>query len=145
MYKHILIATDGTDLSEKALHQGYALAKTLGAQITVVTATEPWEAIVVGEVAVVLPPEQYEDLASSHAATILQKAKELAEKDGVTPHTAQFQDRHPADAILEAAESKGCDLIVMASHGRRGLSRLVLGSQANEVVTRSKVPVLIIR
>lgn len=145
MYKHILIATDGTELSEKALHQGLVLAKALGAEATIITATEPWESVIVGEVAVVLPPEKYEEMATANAMSALKKAQELAEKDGVACRTLHVRDRHPAEAIIAAAKDKGCDLIVMASHGRRGLSRLVLGSKANEVVTHSSVPVLIVR
>lgn len=145
MYKHLLIATDGTELSEKALQQGFALAKALGAEVTVATATEPWDAVIVGEVAVVLPPEKYEETAEANAKAILNKAKDLAPKDGVTVHALHIKGQHPAEGIIEAAKSKNCDLIVMASHGRRGISRLVLGSEANEVVTHSSVPVLIIR
>jgi nucleotide-binding universal stress UspA family protein len=145
MYKHILIATDGTELSDKALHQGLALAKALGAEATVVTATEPWESVIVGEVAVVLPPEKFEEMASANAMGVLNKAKELAEKDGVACRTLHVRDRHPAEGILAAAQEKGCDLIVMGSHGRRGLSRMVLGSKANEVMTHSTIPVLIVR
>jgi nucleotide-binding universal stress UspA family protein len=145
MYKHILIATDGSELSDKALHQGLALAKALGAEATVVTATEPWESVIVGEVAVVLPPEKFEEMASANAQSVLNKAKELAEKDGVACRTLHVRDRHPAEGILAAAQEKGCDLIVMGSHGRRGLSRMVLGSKANEVMTHSTIPVLIVR
>ncbi len=145
MYKHILIATDGSELSDKAVHQGVAVAKALNAQVTIATATEPWESVIVGEVAMALPPEKYEETAAANAESVLKAATAIAEKDGLTPHALHINGRHPAEGIVEAAELRGCDLIVMASHGRRGLSRLVLGSQANEVVTHSKVPVLIIR
>jgi nucleotide-binding universal stress UspA family protein len=145
MYKHLLIATDGTELSEKALHHGLSLAKALGAKVSVATATDPWEAVVVGEVAVVLPPDKYAETAAANAADVLQKAKAVANKLGVAIETIHVSERHPAEGIIEAAKEKACDLIVMASHGRRGISRLILGSQANEVVTHSEVPVLIVR
>lgn len=145
MYKHILIATDGSALSEKAIHHGLAITKALGAEATIVTATEPWDAVIVGEVAMVLPPEKYEETATANAAKILSAAKVIADKASMAVHTLHIHDRHPAEGIVEAADLRGCDLIVMASHGRRGLSRLILGSEANEVVTHSKVPVLIIR
>ncbi len=145
MYKNILIATDGSELSGKAIRQGLALAKALGAQATIATATEPWEAVIVGEVAMVLPPDKYEESASANATNVLEAAKRIADKEGVPYSTLHMKDRHPAEGIIDAAKEKGCDLIVMASHGRRGLSRLVLGSEANEVVTHSTVPVLIIR
>ncbi|NJM34812.1 MAG: universal stress protein [Rhodomicrobium sp.] len=145
MYKHILIPTDGSELSEKAIHHGVALAKALGAEVTIATATEPWDAVIVGEVAVVLPPQQYEQTASKTAENILSAARRIAEKDGLACHALHIKDRHPAEGIVDAVKEKGCDLIVMASHGRRGFSRLILGSEANEVVTHSPVPVLIVR
>jgi nucleotide-binding universal stress UspA family protein len=145
MYKHILIATDGSELSEKALEQGLALAKPLGAKVTIATTTEPWDAVIVGEVAVVLPVERYEETADANARAILSRAQATASDAGVDAELHHVKDRHPAEGILEAAKSKGCDLIVMGSHGRRGFSRLVLGSETNEVITQSEVPVLVVR
>lgn len=145
MYKHILIATDGSDLSSKALEHGLALAKPLDAKVTVVTTTEPWDAVIVGEVAVVLPAESYEETATANARAILARAQAAASQAGVEVELHHAKDRHPADGILEAAKSKGCDLIVMGSHGRRGLSRLVLGSETSEVMTQSEIPVLVVR
>lgn len=145
MYKTILIATDGSELSEKAIHHGLALADKLQATAIVATVTEPWEAVIVGEVAMALPAEKYQYTAEANARSILDKAKALATKAGVPVETLHVQDRHPAEGILEAAKSKGCDLIVMASHGRRGFSRMVLGSETNEVITHGDLPVLVIR
>lgn len=145
MYKHILIATDGSDLSDKALNQGLALAKPLGAKVTIVTTTEPWDAVIVGEVAVVLPVEKYEETAAANAKSILDRAQVAADQAGVAVELQHVSDRHPAEGILEAAKAKGCDLIVMASHGRRGFSRMVLGSETNEVITHSEIPVLVVR
>lgn len=145
MYKNILIATDGSELSAKAIHQGLKLAKALGAQARVATATEPWEAVVVGEVAVVVTPQKYAETSAANAADVLAKAKAIAEEEGIPIQTLHVSERHPAEGIIEAATEHKCDLIVMASHGRRGLSRLLLGSQANEVVTHSTIPVLIVR
>ncbi|MGF1621272.1 MAG: universal stress protein [Rhodomicrobiaceae bacterium] len=145
MYKNILIATDGTELSEKAIKHGVGLAGAVNGEVTIVTVTEPWDAVIVGEVAMVVPPEKYDETAEANARSILSKAKDIADRAGVTVYTMHMKDRHAADGIIEAATERGADLIVMASHGRRGLSRLVLGSEANEVVTHSQVPVLIIR
>jgi nucleotide-binding universal stress UspA family protein len=145
MYKHLLIATDGSELAEKGVRQGLELAKALGADVTIATATEPWDAVLVGEVAVILPPEEYERTASSNAAKILSSAQEIAAELGVLCHALHIKDRRPAEGIIEATREKGCDLIVMTSHGRRGISRLVLGSQSNDVVTHSSVPVLVVR
>jgi nucleotide-binding universal stress UspA family protein len=145
MYKHILIATDGTDLANRGLRQGLRLAQALGSQATVITVTEPWEAVIVGEAAVVFPPAEYEKTSEANAAAILAVVKDIAAEIGVSCETLHVKNRQPAEGINETAKAKACDLIVMASHGRRGLSRLVLGSQANEVVTHSSVPVLVCR
>ncbi|MGD9804324.1 MAG: universal stress protein [Hyphomicrobiaceae bacterium] len=145
MYNHILIAVDGSDLAGKALSQGLSLAKALASQVTVVTVTEPWATQVSGEAAIAFPFEDYEKAMAASAAEILSKANATAAKAGVACSTVHVQERHPAEGILETAKAKSCDLIVMASHGRRGLSRLLLGSQTHSVVTHSTIPVLICR
>lgn len=145
MYKQILIATDGSELAGKAVEQGIALGKQIGAAVTIVTVTEPWTALMTGEAAIAFPVDEYEQAAAAEANAILSKAAEAASKAGVSVTTVHVKDRYPADGILETAKAKGCDLIVMASHGRRGITRLILGSQANQVVTHSSLPVLICR
>jgi nucleotide-binding universal stress UspA family protein len=144
MYKHLLIATDGSELAGKAVATGLQLAKALGAKATAVTVTEAWAAMVPGEGAFVFPVEEYEKAAARNAARILADVAAQAQKLGVpceTVHVTEF----PAEGIILTAKDKGCDLIVMASHGRRGLSRVLLGSQAVRVLTHSTVPVLICR
>jgi nucleotide-binding universal stress UspA family protein len=145
MYKHILIATDGSELAHKAVVQGFALAKVLGSKVTVVTVTEPWTAVVPGEMGMAFPVDEYEKGAAENAANILATVKREAGAAGVAVDTVHMADQYPADGIIATAKEKGCDLIVMASHGRRGLSRLLIGSQANQVVIHSEVPVLIVR
>ncbi len=145
MYKHILIATDGSELAHKAVVQGFALAKALGSKVTVVTVTEPWTAVVPGEMGMAFPVEDYEKGASDNARTILNTVKSEADKAGIPCETVHMSDQYPADGIIATTKEKGCDLIVMASHGRRGLSRLLIGSQANQVVVHSDVPVLVVR
>lgn len=145
MYKHLLIATDGSELAQKAVSHGLALAKAVQAQATVITVTEPWDVVVVPEAAIVLPPAGYEESVTAGAARTLAAADETARSLGAACATLHVRDRHPADGIVETAREKGCDLIVMASHGRRGLRRVILGSVANEVVTQSNIPVLICR
>jgi nucleotide-binding universal stress UspA family protein len=98
-----------------------------------------------GEVAVVYPVEEYEEAAAANARKILADVSAVAEKFGITCETVHVKDDFPAEGIVETANSRGCDLIVMASHGHRGMMRLVLGSQANRVVTHSTIPVLICR
>jgi nucleotide-binding universal stress UspA family protein len=145
MFKRLLIATDGSELAGKGVARGLALAKQLGAQAVVLTATEPWTAMTNGEgFAFDFPIEEYETAAAKHAQEILAKVREEGRQAGVECETVHVSD-FPAEAILATAKAKECDLIVMASHGRRGLSRLLLGSQATRVVTLSTIPVLVCR
>lgn len=143
MYKHILIATDGSELADKAVQTGLTIAKALGSQATVITVTEPWTAVAPGEIGMAFPVEDYEKGAADHAAGILEACKKKATEAGVACDVLHVKDRYPADGIIEAAKSKNADLIVMASHGRRGVARVLIGSQANRVVIHSTVPVLI--
>ena len=144
MYKHILIATDGSDLAGKAVVAGLDLARLIGAKVTAVKASEPWTAMSAGEVALAFPVEDYEKAAAEDAARILDAVKAAAKQQGVTCDTVHVND-FPAEAIIATAKERGCDLIVMSSHGRRGLARVLLGSQATSVLTQSTVPVLICR
>jgi nucleotide-binding universal stress UspA family protein len=144
MYKHILIATDGSDLARKALADGLELAKGVGARVTIVVVTEPWATDVPAQVMSQPFVQEFERAAADRAQAILESAAVAAKDAKVEFSTLHVRDRYPSEGILEAAKA-GCDLIVMASHGRRGVARFVLGSAANEVVTQSKVPVLVCR
>lgn len=148
MYKNILIATDGSDLAAKALANGLALAKSVGASTTVVTVIELWSAFEIaqggdGGLGEVIAACQ--KWAVDHANNVLSDAAEKARASGVPCETRSVSDRHPSDGILEVAKHAGCDLIIIGSHGRRGLDRLLLGSVATEVLTHSKIPALIVR
>jgi nucleotide-binding universal stress UspA family protein len=145
MYEHVLIATDGSELAQRATAQGLELAKVLGAKVTAVTVTEPWTSVVTGEMVLGFPYEEYEKSTAEDAATILSAVTEAAKKMDLACATLHAKDQFPAEGIVAAARDNGCDLIVMASHGRRGLARLLLGSQATKVLTLSSVPVLICR
>jgi len=145
MYKHILIATDGSELAAKAVAQGLAVAKALGATVTAMTVTEPWVAVAPGEVAMAFPVKEYDESVKANAARILSHVADEAKAMSVPCETLHVKDQFPAEGIIETASARNCDLIVMASHGRRGLMRLLLGSQANKVLTHSTVPVLICR
>jgi len=145
VYKHILIATDGSELAGKAVAAGFALARELDAQVTVVTVTEPWTAFVGGDATFAFPIEEYEKSADASATRILAGVNELARKAGITCTTVHGKDQYPSEGILQTASKNACDVIVMASHGRRGLGRLLLGSVAAKVLTHSTVPVLICR
>jgi nucleotide-binding universal stress UspA family protein len=145
MYKRILIATDGSDLGGKAVASGLELARQLKAKVTAVTATEPWSTMVTGEAAAfAFPIEEYERAAAENAARILSAVSAAAKKQDVACETVHVND-FPAEAIIATAKAKGCDLIVMSSHGRRGIVRVLLGSQAVRVLTLSAIPVLICR
>ena len=145
MFKHILIATDGSALSQKGVEQGLELAKALGAKALLVTVSEPWTSYVSGEMAISFPVQEYEEQVKASAGKVLAGAVAAAQKAGVSCETLHVKDKVPADGIVDAAKERGCDLIVMSSHGRRGISRVLLGSQANNVVTHSSIPVLICR
>jgi len=144
MYKHILIATDGSELAGKAVATGLALAKELGAKVTAVTATEPWTTMVTAEPAFVFPVTELEEAAADGASRTLAKIAAVANVMGVACSTMHVKD-FPAEGIIATATANGCDLIVMSSHGRRGLSRALLGSQALSVLTHTTIPVLICR
>ena len=145
MYKHLLIATDGSDLAKKAVDQGLGLAKVLNAKATIVNVTEPWMVSAPDEVAAQFPVEEYENAATANASRILKDVADAAVLDGIVCETVHVKNQFAAEAIVHTAKARGCDLIVMASHGHRGLMQLVLGSQANRVVAQSSVSVLICR
>ena len=145
MYTHFLIAIDDSELANEALEQGVVLAKKLAAKVTIVNVTEPWTGLIGGDVMVSFPVDEYEKATSKQASEMLANAQNIASGAGLKSETVHVKDSYPADGILETADKHGCDLIVMASHGRRGVSRMLLGSQANSVVTRSTIPVLICR
>mgnify|MGYP001197297773 FL=1 len=148
MYKHILIATDGSELANKGVEHGLALAKPLGAKVTVLTVTEPLsttalQAAVQGGMdnPLGLYEHQMDEEVKKLSDPIMKKAAEL----GVTVEVERETDEFPAEAIIRAAKRKGCDLIVMSSHGRRGVSKFLLGSQTSEVLVHTTIPVHVIR
>jgi len=145
MFKQILIATDGSALAHKAVEQGIALAKRLDATVVVVTVTEPLSEAVAGEMIFAPRLDEYESCAAADAKRILAVVSEAVREAGVPCTEVHIKDSFPADGIIEAAKVNSCDLIVMGSHGRRGITRLLLGSAAAEVVTRSTVSVLVCR
>jgi nucleotide-binding universal stress UspA family protein len=145
MYKHILIPTDGSDFSNKAVSQGCALARAIGARVTIVTATPTFQTFAPDPFMAVTTPDQMRQLCRADAVELLAGAANTARSAGVPCDTAHVEDDRPYQAIIDTATKRGCDLIFMASHGRKGLSALVLGSETNKVLTHSKVPVLVCR
>jgi nucleotide-binding universal stress UspA family protein len=143
VYARILIPTDGSELAGRGLRDGLALAAALGATVAIITVSETWP---LG--AGVADQAVFDDWRRSSAASaklVLDTAADLAASAGVTARTVYVPEERPADAIVKYAEAHDTDLIVMASHGRRGLQRLVLGSQTSEVLSRSSIPVLVVR
>jgi nucleotide-binding universal stress UspA family protein len=145
MYKHMLIPTDGSDLSWMAVRQGIALAKSLNAQVTALTVSPTFRTVTVDPVMVADTLEQYRKDSEAAAARYLGAANESAKVMGVTCEGLHVVSDYPYQAIIETAQSKGCDLIFMASHGRRGVAALLLGSETTKVLTHSKIPVLVYR
>lgn len=148
MYNHILIATDGSDLAQRGVDQGLSLAKALGSQVTVVIATErfPLQGVAVDSGWMASPADfqNYDKGQKEFADRILSAVKAEAGKLGISANTVHISNEHPATAILAAAANLDCDLIVMASHGRRGVGRLLLGSQTAEVLAHSRAAVLVV-
>ena len=149
MYTHILIATDGSQLAQKGVDHGLSLARQLKGKVTILNVSEPLPFYTMGgEFGVAAPPidfEAYRQGSRDAATRILDKAKAAADKAGVPAETVYVEEMRPAEAIVETAKEKNCNLVVMASHGRRGLGRLFLGSQTVETLTHSPVPVLVVR
>jgi nucleotide-binding universal stress UspA family protein len=145
MYKNILIPTDGSELASKAVEHGIALAKAIGASITVVTVTLPFHVFTLDPQIVEETAEQYKKRIQRRAQSTLTVIAAKAKAAGVPCDTVHVEHEHVYQAIIDSAKTKGCDLITMASHGRRGISALVLGSETVKVLTHSKIPVLVHR
>ena len=145
MYKHILIPTDGSDLAAKAVEHGIAFAKQIGARLTAVTVTEPFPVFALAPSQPEYARGDYEKQAQAFAAQILDTVGNAAKQAGVPCETVHIERPHIYEAIIDTATEHGCDLILMASHGRRGVSAVVLGSETVKVLTHSKIPVLVYR
>lgn len=145
MYNNILIPTDGSELAGKAVQHGIALAKRIGARVTVLTVLPPFHIFTTDAQMIEDTPDQYKARMQKHAQKTLGGVAEAAQAAGVKCETVQVAHEHPYLAIIDTAESKDCDLIVMASHGRHGMSAIVLGSETVKVLTHCKIPVLVHR
>jgi nucleotide-binding universal stress UspA family protein len=147
MYKHILVATDGSKLSAKAVAQAIDLAQALGAGLTAFYASPDYPLPVYSD-GVAFDPissKEYATLCKKEADKILGAVATKAESAGLEFNTVHAIAPTPWEAILSAARKNKCDAIVMASHGRRGVSALLLGSETQKVLTHSKLPVLVVR
>lgn len=147
MYENILVPTDGSRLSDKAVREAVMLAKAGNAKLLLFHVVAPYQMPVYSE-GVTMPPVPRERATKSsarRATRILAAAGKRAQSAGVPVRKAWAISGSPHDAIVEIAKKRKCDLIVMASHGRRGLSRLLLGSETQAVLSRVNVPVLVVR
>jgi nucleotide-binding universal stress UspA family protein len=140
-----LVPTDGSDLAAKAVEQGVLFAKEIGANITAMTVTEPFHLLSVAPSQLEYTPIEYKKHAETHAEKVLGTVSAAAKLAGVACETLHVEHDHIYEAIIDAASARRCDLIVMASHGRRGVSAVVLGSETVKVLTHSKIPVLVYR
>jgi nucleotide-binding universal stress UspA family protein len=127
MYRHILIPTDGSELAERGVAHGLALAKSVGAKVSIIYVVEPLLAV------------------TGDFASVLDRAENAAKEAGVPCETIQVENVPPHQAIIAAAEDKGCNIIVMSWHGRSGLSTLLIGSVTSKVLSYAKTPVLVCR
>ena len=149
MYANILLSTDGSDVAGKGVKHGIALAKALNAKVTVITVTEPLPIYLgTGFDSGWIPSkdeiDSFDAARKKFAGKVLDEARAMAEQTGISAELLHIPNAHPATTIIETAKSKGCDLIVMGSHGRRGLKKLFLGSQTSEVLVGGSVPVLVV-
>ena len=145
MYANILIPTDGSELSGQAAAHGIALAKRLDSRVTVLTVLPPFHVLTTDTQMIEDTPAQYKARIQKHAEKTLGAVADAAQSAGVACEMVQVEHEHPYPAIIDTAVSKGCDLIVMASHGRHGISALVLGSETVKVLTHYKIPVVVHR
>ena len=144
MYQRILVPTDGSDISRKAVSHAIALARSVGARLYTVCVRDPFPYAAVSEIQAISPQEfldAQEQIARMRVAAVGDECKAA----GMTCEAHVVEAEHPWEAIIDQARQHGCDLIVMASHGRRGVSALLLGSETQKVLTHTTIPVLIVR
>jgi len=148
MYKHIMLPIDGSELSDRAVKEGVAFAKSIGANLTVIhVISHYYVAIEEGAASTELRAieKDHEEMSKKGARKILDKVENLAKAEGVRCEGVVVVGDQPYQEIIDNAAARNCDLILMASHGRRGLEGLVLGSETVKVLTHTKIPVLVVR
>jgi nucleotide-binding universal stress UspA family protein len=145
MFKHILIPTDGSDLSRKALLYGVELARESKAEVTALTIRQPFTVAALDTFTLVGSQEEFEENSREIAERALEQARMAGEAAGVAIDAVHEVSDQPYRAIIDCALANRCDLIVMASHGRRGVSALLLGSETMKVLTHCTIPVLVYR
>ena len=144
MYQRILVPTDGSDITAKAVNTAVALAKLCGASIVTLCVKEPFPYSAISEMQPV-PPQEFYDAQERIAADRVKAVMAAASAAGVACTGSTVEALHPWEAILDMAKQQGCDLVVMASHGRRGMAALLIGSETSRVLTHSPLPVLVVK
>jgi len=144
MFKRILVPTDGSDTTAKAVDAGIKLAQSVGAQLYTISVKEPFPYSAISEMQPV-PPQDFFDAQDRIANKRVHAVVEMAHAAGLKCQAHTVEALHPWEAIIDHARHMECDLLVMASHGRRGVSALLLGSETQKVLTHSAIPVLVVR
>ena len=144
MYKSILVPTDGSEITAKAIETAVAMAKAFGAKLVTLAVKEPFPYSAITEMQPI-PPQEFFDAQERIAVKHLDQVKAACAAAGVECLAAAVEAAHPWESIIDFGKDQGADLIVMASHGRRGVAALLLGSETQKVLTHSTVPVLVVR
>ena len=144
MYKRILVPTDGSEITAKAVQTAIELASLAKAELMTIGVKEPFPYSAISEMQPV-PPQEFYDAQERIALGHVNRVLEAAKAAGVPCKGHTVEALHPWEAIIDHSQTSGCDLIVMASHGRRGVAALLLGSETQKVLTHSKLPVLVVR
>ena len=144
MFKRILVPTDGSELTARAVQTAISLTKLTGAELFTISVKEPFPYSAISEMQPV-PPQEFYDAQERIAAGHVKSVTDAAKAAGLACKGHTVEALHPWEAILDHSKTQGCDLIVMASHGRRGVSALLLGSETQKVLTHSGLPVLVVR
>jgi len=143
MYRHLMVPLDDSPLTVETVRLAVELARKLGSRVTFFHAKADYEGSSVGALERVIAPATFNDNVAGEARALLAKAEVVAREAGVAYDSLTVTSDRPHEAILDAAEARGCDLIFMASHGRRGVKHLVLGSQTQKVLQHTTIPVLV--
>ena len=144
MYKRILVPTDGSEITHKAVETAVAMAKAFGATLLTLAVKEPFPYSAITEMQPI-PPQEFFDAQERIAVKHIDQVKAACAAAGVECLAATVEAGHPWEAIIDFGKDQGAELIVMASHGRRGVAALLLGSETQKVLTHSTVPVLVVR
>ena len=144
MFRRILVPTDGSDITKNAVDVAIGMARAMGARLYTLSVKEPFPYSAISEMQPV-PPQEFYDAQERIANARVQQVREACTAAGQTCEAHTIEALHPWEAIIDHAKRQECDLVVMASHGRRGVSALLLGSETQKVLTHTTIPVLIVR